>query len=353
MPLPVDQGFSMPAEWAPHSRCWMAWPCREDLWGEGLEVARIAYAEVATAISQFEPVTMLANSGDVAEVSLSCGGSVSILPMDIDDSWVRDNGPTFLTGPEGALAGVAWGFNGWGEKYAPYDKDAALAKNLLEHTEIRRFEAPFVLEGGSITVDGEGTLITTEQCLLNPNRNPGMSKQDIEIQLCGHLGVEKIIWLGEGLEDDETDGHVDNIACFAAPGVVLALVTDDPEDGNRQALSDNLERLRSAKDAKGRSLEVVEVLQPKRRDGEDGRRLGLSYINFYIANGGIVMPAFEDSNDDEALETIERCFPDRKVVQLLALDIVRGGGGIHCITQQQPAGPPEDGEAEDGGAAET
>jgi len=194
-----------------------------------------------------------------------------------------------------------------------------------------------VLEGGAVQVDGEGTLITTEQCLLNPNRNPNLWREEIERLLAGHLGIRKVIWLGEGLVDDETDGHVDNLACFVAPGVVLALTSSDPEDANYKALADNLERLRAASDVKGRPLEVIEIEQPKARTGDDGRRLGLSYVNFYIANGGVVMPSFEDPADPRAYETVVRCFPDRQVVQIPALDIVAGGGGIHCITQQQPA----------------
>lgn len=337
MSTPAEDGFFMPAEWAPHARCWMAWPCREALWGEGLDAARLAYAEVAKTIAEFEPVTMIANPEDVAEVSLRCGARVACLPMPHDDSWLRDNGPIFVVDGKGGLAGVDWRFNGWGERYRPFDKDAALAATLLEHLEVPRFAAPMVLEGGAVIVDGEGTLLTTEQCLLNPNRNPELSRGEIEERLRGYLGVRQVVWLGQGLQDDETDGHVDNLACFARPGVVLALTSDDPKDGNYEILQDNLARLRAARDAKGRELEVVELPQPKRMEGADGRRLGRSYINFYIANGGIVLPSFEDSKDDDAHEILERCFPDHDVRQVSASDIVVGGGGIHCITQQQPA----------------
>jgi len=194
-----------------------------------------------------------------------------------------------------------------------------------------------VLEGGAIHVDGEGTMLTTEQCLLNDNRNPGMSRADIERELGRLLGVETVIWLGQGLQDDETDGHVDNLACFARPGVVLAMTSSDRNDDNYEALQDNLARLRAARDARGRELEIIELPQPRRRKGADGRRLALSYVNFYFANDAVVVPSFEDSNDKSALETIARCFPDRKAVQIDASDIVVGGGGIHCITQQQPA----------------
>jgi agmatine deiminase len=337
MATPAEDGFIMPAEWHPHDRCWMAWPCREALWGERLDAAREASAEVARAIATFEPVTMIANPEYLAEVSLRCGASVACLPMAHDDCWMRDNGPTFVVDGNGGVAGIDWRFNAWGEKYRPYDRDAAVAQAVLEHLELPRYAPPLVLEGGAIHVDGEGTLLTTEQCLLNPNRNPDLSKAEIEALLGAHLGVRQVIWLGQGLEDDETDGHVDNLACFVRPGVVLVLSTEDPEDGNYAALADNLARLRAAKDAKGRALEVVEVPQPERGGGDDGLRLGKSYVNFYIANGGVVLPSFEDAKDGTAYEILAKCFPERELRQVPALDIVHGGGGIHCITQQQPS----------------
>jgi agmatine deiminase len=336
MPLPADKAFFMPAEWAPHSRCWMAWPCREALWGEGLDAARDAYTEVAKAIAEFEPVTMVANPEDLAQVSLRFSTGVSCLPMAHDDSWMRDIGPSFLIDGKGGLAGVDWRFNAWGEKYEVYDQDAAVAAAVLDHLGATAFTAPLVMEGGAFHVDGEGTLLTSEQCLLNPNRNPALWREELERILGQHLGVRKVIWLGDGLIDDETDGHVDNLACFVKPGVVLALTTSDTEDANHKALADNLARLRAATDAEGRALEVIEIEQPKARSDRAGRRLALSYINFYIANGGVVMPSFEDTADQKAYEIVAQCFPEHKVTQLPALDIVAGGGGMHCITQQQP-----------------
>jgi len=334
---PTDDGFFMPAEWQPHRRCWMAWPCREETWGDRLDAARSAYAEVAKAIAEFEPVTMMANPEDVAEVSLRCSPGIGSMPMALDDSWTRDTGPSFLIDGKGALAGVDWRFNAWGNTYRNYDNDAALAEAILSHLGVPRFEAPLVLEGGSIHVDGEGSVLVTEQCLLNPNRNPDLSRTEIEDLLRAYLGVSTVIWLGRGLEDDETDGHVDNLACFVRPGAVLALSTNDPEDGNYEALSDNLARLRAARDAKGRELEVIEVQQPAPGHDDAGRRLAKSYVNFYIANDGIVMPGFEDGKDHAAFEIVTKCFADRNVCQIPVLDIVHGGGGIHCITQQEPA----------------
>ncbi len=327
----------MPAEWASHSRCWMAWPCREELWGERLGEARDSLADIANAIAQFEPVTMIANPESVAEVSLKCGSSVSCLPMLHDDSWLRDNGPSFLVDGKGGLAGVDWRFNAWGERYANYDNDAALAQAILEHLKASRFQSDLVLEGGAFHVDGEGTLLATESSLLNPNRNPDRDRSQIEQRLKDHLGIESIVWLARGLKDDETDGHVDNLACFIKPGSVLALSTADQTDANYEALQENLERLRNARDAKGRSLEVVTVEQPQEIEGTRGERLVASYVSLHIANGGIVMPSFEDANDEDAYEVVVECFPDRRVVQLPVLDILIGGGGIHAVTLPQPS----------------
>ncbi|MCI0430812.1 MAG: agmatine deiminase family protein [Rhodospirillales bacterium] len=340
MARPVDDGFFMPPEWAPHARCWMQWPCREPLFGEHLAAARDAYADVARAIAEFEPVTMIANPEHVIEASLKCGPGVSTFPLPLDDSWCRDSGPTFVVNMAGAVAGVDWKWNAWGNKYPDHKRDAGVARAVLEHLGMRRYAAPLVLEGGAIHVDGEGTLLTTESCLLNPNRNPDIGREEVEGALRQFLGVRAVIWLNGGLEDDDTDGHVDNVACFARPGLVLGLHSSDPADGNHRVLADNLARLRATKDAAGRDLEVISIEQPRRREMEDGRRLALSYINFYIANGGVVMPAFEDPQDRHAYDAIQRAFPDRRVVQVPATDIVFGGGGIHCITQQQPAGEP-------------
>lgn len=335
MSTPAADGFRMPAEWERHSRCWMAWPCRPETFLCGIDAARAAYAEVAQTISQFEPVTMVCNPADAAEVSLACGPGVTVLPLPISDSWLRDTGPTFVVDGRGGLAGVHWRFNAWGGNYAGFEPDAAVGRHILDKVGAPAYQAPLVLEGGSFHVDGEGTLLTTEECLLNPNRNPNLDRRQIEELLRAYLGVREVVWLGRGYEQDETDGHVDEIACFARPGVVIALTTDDTGDPNYKIFQDNLDRLNGARDAAGRELEVVTVRQPARRD-EQGRRLTLSYTNFYMANGAIVMPAFEDAADDEAFRTFRRVFPDREVIQIPAVDILRGGGGIHCITQQQP-----------------
>jgi agmatine deiminase len=335
---PAAAGFHMPAEWALHERCWMAWPCRTDLWNGREREAKAAFAATARAIAACEKLTMLARPEDRVEAMAACGPGIEIMTLPLDDSWLRDSGPSFLVDAAGAVAGADWQFNAWGGKFPPFDRDAAVAGRVLDHLGLRAFKAPFVLEGGSIHVDGEGTLITTEQCLLNRNRNPSLSRAEIEENLRQWLGVRQIIWLGQGLENDHTDGHVDDITCFVRPGTVITATCDDPADANHAVLADNLHRLRAARDAWGRALDIIELPLPARRDTAAGR-LVLTYLNFYIANGAIIAPSFDDPMDDEAAAILAGAFPDRRIVQIPALDILEGGGGIHCITQQQPVGP--------------
>ncbi|MBI1209065.1 MAG: agmatine deiminase [Azospirillum sp.] len=336
MPTPAADGWHLPGEWEHHSRCWMAWPSRPDTWAGEIEAAHLAAAELARTIAGFEPVTVVCNPEDVVEVSVACGAKVKVLPMAVGDGWLRDCGPGFVVDRQGGVAGVHWRFNAWGGLYPDYEADRRLGRLILDHLGMVCHEAPLVLEGGAILADGEGTLLATEQCLLNPNRNPGMNRAQIERLLMDYTGATKVIWLGEGCQGDQTGGHVDQIACFVRPGVVLALNTDDPGDANFKAFHDNLDRLTKARDAAGRSLEVIRVHQPGRRDCK-GVRLALSYTNLCIANGGVVMPGFDDSWDTEAFKLVRRAFPDREVIQVPAFDIVRGGGGFHSLTLQQPA----------------
>jgi agmatine deiminase len=329
----------MPAEWAEHELTLMAWPARLELWGDGLAEAKAEYATVARTIAAFEPVLMVAPEGAAGEVRDACGNGVQAIELPLDDSWMRDSGPIFVTGPDGRRAGVDFRFNGWGGKFAPYDRDDAMNRPLLAHLGIDRLAAQLVLEGGSITVDGEGTLIATEQCLLHPSRNPELTRQEIEERLRAHLGVETVIWIAHGLlEDHDTDGHVDNVAQFVAPGVVLAQTADDASDPNHEPMAENAQRLRAACDARGRPLKVIElgILPRSTVRGEPGV---VPYVNLYVANGVVVVPTCGDDpdRDGEVLARLESVYAGREVVGVPARMLAEGGGGVHCITQQVPA----------------
>jgi agmatine deiminase len=260
------------------------------------------------------------------------------LELSIDDSWMRDSGPIVVTAPDGRRAGVDFRFNGWGEKFAPYDHDDAMNVALLAHLGLDRLPADPVLEGGSISVDGEGTLIATEQCLLHPSRNPSLARAEIEERLGEHLGVEAVVWIAHGLlEDHDTDGHVDNVAQFVSPGVVLAQTVDDPADPNHEPMAENVERLRAAVDARGRRLEVIElgVLPRATVRGASGV---VPYVNLYVANGVVVVPTCGDDPDRDAdvLARLASVYGGREIVGVPARMLAEGGGGVHCITQQVP-----------------
>ena len=335
--VPAQPG-RMPAEWAPHERCLMAWPVaqRAELWGPLYEDALAEFAGVARAIARFEPVLMVAAPGAGAQARAACGAGVEVLELPIDDSWMRDAGPIFCLEPGGGRHGVTFRFNSWGEKFLPYDQDALLAGRLLEELGERRVASEMVLEGGAITVDGEGTLITTEQCLLNPNRNPSMDRSQIEAELCGRLGVERVIWLPYGQFDDpHTDGHVDGVCAFTAPGRVILQTCSIPGHPDVERSAANRAVLDTATDAPGRPLEIVELpYLPFVEVG--GEELAVSYLNFYIANGGVIVPIAGHPDDAPALELLAAVFPDREIVGVPGPVISYGGGGVHCITQQVP-----------------
>jgi agmatine deiminase len=319
-----------PAEWEPHERTVMGWPCRLELWGGTIEQARADYAAVANAVAAFEPVTMIANPGeDPARARAACGEGVEIVELPLDDSWLRDCGPIYVYGDDGRRVAVHFRFNGWGEKFAPWDRDAAVGGLIATQLGDEVVPAPIVLEGGSILTDGTGTLLTTEQCLLNPNRNPSLSREEIERALRDHLGVQRIVWLGQGLvEDRDTDGHVDLIAAFVAPGRVL-LQTVDPGNPNYENCRDNDARLRAA------GIDVVE-LPYLPYDTVAGETVAASYLNFYLCNGAVIVPVSGAESDAAALDNIDRAYPDREVVPVPGAVLAYGGGGPHCITQQVP-----------------
>lgn len=343
---PRTLNYRMPPEWAPHTRTFISWPVQESMcYPDDYDAVCDGYAEIVRAIAEFEPVTVVVNPDDqdkVAEYFPGAGDRIELLPIEHNDAWLRDNGPTFVVHENGDVAGVNWSFNAWGGKYSPWDLDDKVAPQILDHVGLRRFDAPLVIEGGSIHVDGEGTLITTEECLLNENRNPDLSRGQIEEYLRQYANIDKVIWLKQGLSGDETDGHVDNIACFAAPGKVVLQVCEDPSDDNYAITQDNLRILANETDAQGRMLEVIPIQQPPRVD-HDGKRLTLSYLNFYFVNGGIILPIFggtADETDRLAVETLRRAFPDRRIRTVNGMAIIREGGNVHCTTQQMAAGIP-------------
>jgi agmatine deiminase len=329
----------MPAEWARHEACLMAWPTRVELWGKAFAEAKAEYAAVAKAIARFEPVLMVARPGQGEEVQRAVADqhNIAVIELPIDDSWLRDSGPIFVRSADGQVEGVDFRFNSWGGKYLPFDKDNAVSELLLSHLGIPRTGSDMVLEGGAISVDGEGTLITTEQCLLHPNRNPDLTKDQIEAELKARLGVTKVIWLPYGGADDrDTDGHVDGVCVFIGPGRVLVQACADPESADFELMAANIAVLKQATDARGRSLEITEVPQVAWATVA-GELTSVGYVNFYLANGGVVVPiAGVPEVDEQALAIIAAAMPDREVVGVVAKVIAYGGGGVHCITQQVP-----------------
>lgn len=355
---PKKDGYRMPGEFEPHKGTYILWPERPDNWRNGGKPAQKTFVEVAKAISQFEHVTVGVSDEQYENAVTMLPDNVEVIEISNNDSWIRDCGATFVKNEDGNMRAVDWHFNAWGGLfdglYFPWDKDDRVAQKManLEHTDRYRLD-DFTLEGGSIHVDGEGTVITTEECLLSQGRNPQLSKQQIEEVLKEYLGAEKVIWLPKGIYLDETNGHVDNIANFVSPGHVLLAWTDDKDDPQYAASKADLDVLENTTDAKGRKIEVTKLYLPKpvkitkeESEGVDavdgtlprteGERLAASYVNYYTANGGIVFPLFGDPNDDKARETLEKCYPNRKVVGVPAREILLGGGNIHCITQQIP-----------------
>jgi agmatine deiminase len=356
---PARDGFRMPAEFERHAGCWMLWPERPDVWRAGAKPAQAAFAAVAAAILESEPVTVGVSAAQYANAAARLPAGVRIVELSANDAWARDTGPTIVVDAGGRRRGVDWMFNAWGGldggAYFPWDLDEAVAQKVLQVEGLDRYRAPFVLEGGAIHVDGQGTCLTTEECLLNPNRNPGLDRTEIEALLCEYLGVRVVIWLGRGVHLDETGGHVDELACFTSPGHVLLTWTDDRDDPQYEISADALRRLRGARDARGRTLTVHKIHQPgplymtaaeaaqiDARPGSlarrPGDRLAASYVNCYVGNRVVVMPRYEARRDRAAQATLARLFPTRRIVGVETREVLLGGGNIHCITQQIPRG---------------
>ncbi|WP_405904585.1 agmatine deiminase family protein [Streptomyces sp. NBC_00656] len=331
----------MPPEWAPHERTWMAWPGPNPTFASAAELdgARRAWAAVAHAVRRFEPVTMVVGPGQEDSASALLGPDIELAVRPLDDAWMRDIGPTFVTdGHE--LAAVDWTFNGWGAQgWARWERDRHIARSVAGLAGVPVHGSPLVNEGGAIHVDGEGTVLLTETVQLGRERNPGWSREQVEAEVHARLGTEKAIWLPRGLSGDYgtygTLGHVDIVAAFVRPGTVVVHVQPDPAHPDHGITRETVRILRAATDAKGRALEVVEVLAPTvLRAG--GEWVDYSYINHYLCNGGVVLCAFGDPRDELAAGIFRRLFPTRTVTLVDARAIFAGGGGIHCITQQQP-----------------
>ena len=369
--IPREDGFYMPGEFEPHQGCILIWPKRPGSWGYEAKAAGNAFAAVIKAIAQSEKVYVAVTKetlpiaqeklfGENKNADIMQQDNIELFFADTDDAWARDTGPTFVINDKGERRGINWEFNAWGGSYdglySHWENDQVIPSLVCEYLGDDLYEArPFVLEGGSIHVDGEGTLITTEECLLNLGRNPTMTRDEIEEKLKHYLNVEKIIWLPYGIYNDETNGHVDNFCCFVRPGVVLLAWTDDENDPQFVRSHMAYEILSHEIDAKGRPLVIHKLPIPRKpvcineedlkgyvfEEGEDireaGERLAASYINFYIGNHCILVPQFGDEHDSVAVEILKECFPERDIIPIEARVILTGGGNIHCITQQIPA----------------
>lgn len=334
-------GLRMPAEWEPHEATWLAWPHDTDTWPTQMEEVRAVWLDMIAAIADGEQVHVLANDRamreDVAKRLAQRGLSRNVFLHEIptDDVWIRDSGPIFVRSG-GGVAATHWLFDCWGKKYEPGKHDSCLPERIAEATDCRRIQTGIVLEGGSIDVNGEGDCLTTRQCLLNPNRNAHLTQEEIEGFLDNYLGASHVIWLGEGIAGDDTDGHVDNIARFVSPDTIVAAVETDASDVNHAPLEANLGLLRAARDRRARPFTVVPLPMPGPLAALEGR-LPASYANFYVANGAVLVPIFRCPRDHEALAVLKDLFAGRRVVGLPSEALVLGLGGVHCVTREQPA----------------
>ncbi len=356
---PSFDGYRMPAEYEKHEGCIMIWPERPDSWQYGAYAARKAFIEVINTISESEEMTVLCSESQYDNARAQLPDRVRLIVMETDDAWARDTAPTFVVNGKGGRRGIDWGFNAWGGSvdglYPSFEKDNRIARKLCDLYNAGCYDKrSFILEGGSIHVDGDGTAITTEACLLSKGRNPKLTKTEIEQTLCDYLGVTKVIWLPRGIYNDETNEHIDNVCAFVKPGEAVLAWTDDENDPQYALSASDLKVLENEKDAKGRNIVVHKLPLPKPVtitedecagldlcDGQPtrtpGERLAASYVNFYISNKAVIMPAFGDAMDAQARDILKSLFPERRIVSVYARDILIGGGNIHCITQQIPA----------------
>ena len=338
----------MPAEWSPQAAVWLSWPVDDPRhWGGAKrDLMWAKFAEIAAAISRFETVRINAPGKDHAAISLACNKArivperLQLFDHEHNDVWCRDHGPIFVKHHEtGEVAVTDWGFNAWGGKFPPWDLDDAIPSRIAKALGFRSFKQNMILEGGAIEINGAGQLLTTEAVLLNPNRNPHLDRETIEQKLRDGLGVSEILWLKEGIEGDDTDGHIDDLARFVDPQTILACIDNSGSSSNRKILQDNLGRLKGFLGPNGRAFDVVEIPLPEACEVPGWRLpvLPASYVNFLIVNGGVIVPTFRQGrNDDRALGMVRELFPGREVVGVDCLDLVEEGGTLHCISQQQP-----------------
>lgn len=333
-------GYSFPAEWQTHEATWLTWPVPHVVWGERLEATRQEFAALVVTIAQFEPINLIVSDTEAledarqklftyAERYLKDRQNIHFHELPVDDCWLRDNGPLFIKDMQGQVAVTNWEFNAWGGEYEAWDLDNAIPSSLAQKLNLRQFASSMILEGGAIDVNDSGTCLTTKSCLLNPNRNPDLLKLDIEAYLYDYLGLKRIIWLEQGFQDDETDGHIDLVARFVNNDTVVCTVSEDKTDLNYHAFQANFEKLQSE------GLNVIALPVPKRKILIEGEYAPLSYANFYIGNGFVVVPTYSDANDDKAIKILRSCFVDREVIGLAAESMITGGGSFHCVTQQQ------------------
>jgi agmatine deiminase len=336
MDNPNFLGYNQPAEWQPHAACWLAFPSHRDLWLDHLDIVQAEFVALAKAIAQSEPleILVLEQTAELAKELLS-DLPVRFHQIPFGDIWMRDITPIYVTDADGNLGALHFQWNGWGGKYL-LEHDDRVAENILKTLDIPKFEFDWVLEGGAIEVDGEGTCLTTKQCLLNPNRNPQMDQTAIASGLKSALGVEKILWIEEGLLNDHTDGHIDTIARFIAPHTVMCMEPTDKDDPNYQVLNDIAEQLATMTDAKGRAVDVIKIPSPSLVLDDEGEIMPASYLNFYISNDSVIIPTYGSVNDKLAIQAIAKHFPNRKAIGLSAKHILLGGGAFHCITCHQP-----------------
>lgn len=343
-PTPVELGYRMPAEWEPHQATWLSWPHKEASWPGKLHQILPVYARMVAALARSETVYINVNdevmerqARDLLRVA-GAEGDIRFQHFATNDAWCRDHGAIFVV-RDGAdrLAATDWGYNAWGGKYPPFDLDNQIPRAMAETLGVPRFEGGMILEGGSIDVNGAGLLLTTEACLLNPNRNPQLNRERIEQRLHDYLGVRQVLWLGDGIVGDDTDGHIDDLTRFVALDTVVTAVEADPADENYAVLQANLRRLRAMADERGGALRIVELPMPP-AIVYDGQRLPASYANFYIGNRVVLLPTYGHGNDERAAAILAELFPGREVVGIDCRDIVWGLGAWHCLTQQVPIG---------------